>query len=233
MSFRQQLRKRESTSTVHREMPCSRRFLVLHNLGLDNSTCVADVCFNVRNLGGSVVSDCGVTRPAGGTPLPLRCLKYQANALLSVRRNSVGTQPVRKPLPLSVPNIDSVVDVCIDGAEEGSCVVSDAHGSPIEGDPSAWTGMTNDYLIDDGFTAGEPWMCANLSLGGSIQSEFNGSEGIADTYDGDGLAFQKEGTRGLRGQVEGNSNDRSDMPPRRLHLRKYPIGVTTTLSQFS
>ena len=73
-------------------------------------------------------------------------------------------------------------------------MVSDAHGSPIEGDPSAWTGMTNDYLIDDGFTAGEPRMCANLSLGGSIQSEFNGSEGIADTYDGDGLAFQKEGT---------------------------------------
>ena len=29
--------------------------------------------------------------------------------------------------------------------------------------------------------------CTNLSLGGSVGSEFDGSEGIADTYDDDGL----------------------------------------------
>ena len=31
--------------------------------------------------------------------------------------------------------------------------------------------------------------------------------------------------RGLRGQVEGNSVDHSDMPPRRLHLRRYGWAV--------
>ena len=43
-----------------------------------------------------------------------------------------GTQPVCKALPLSAPNIgsESVVAVCIDRAEEVSCVVSDAIGSP-------------------------------------------------------------------------------------------------------
>ena len=41
--------------------------------------------------------------------------------------------------------------------------------------------MTNDSLIDEGLTTGEPQACANLSLGGSIRSV------ITHTYDGGGL----------------------------------------------
>ena len=45
-----------------------------------------------------------------------------------------GTQPVC----VSAPNIDpeSVLDVCIDRAKEGTSVVSGVRGSPVEGDPS-------------------------------------------------------------------------------------------------
>ena len=53
--------------------------------------------------------------------------------------------------------------------------------SPVEGDPSVGTSMTNDSLIDDLLTTDEPQACANLSLGGSIRS------GIAHAYDGGGL----------------------------------------------
>ena len=101
--------------------------------------------------------------------------------------------------------------------------------------------MTNDSLIDDGPTTGEPRMCANLSLGGSIRSEFNGSEGVADTYDGDGLAFQKEGTATCTQGYEAKS--RVTVPTARTcHLDDYTsantvwlflIGVTTTVSQCS
>ena len=73
-------------------------------------------------------------------------------------------------------------------------MVSVAQGPPIEGGQSVWICMTNNSLIDDGFTAGEPRVCADLSLRVSIRSEFDGSESIADTYDSDGLAFQQEGT---------------------------------------
>ena len=65
----------------------------------------------MRNLGGSVVSDCGDTRTASG----------QLGYVLGVG----DTQPM---LFCWSPNIDSVVNVCIDRAEEGSCVVSNAHG---------------------------------------------------------------------------------------------------------
>ena len=41
--------------------------------------------------------------------------------------------------------------------------------SLFEGDPSVWTSVTNDSLIDEGLTTGEPQACANLSLGGSAQ----------------------------------------------------------------
>ena len=55
---------------------------------------------------------------------------------------------------LSAPNIDSesVVDACIDRAEEEVAWFSGARGSPIDGDPSVWTCMTNDSLIDDRLT---------------------------------------------------------------------------------
>ena len=39
-----------------------------HNFGRENPTCVVDMCFSVPNLGGSVVSDGGDTRPGSGTP---------------------------------------------------------------------------------------------------------------------------------------------------------------------
>ena len=85
---------------------------------------------------------------------------------------------------LSAPNIDSesVVDACIDRAEEGSCVVFRCAVSLLlMEDPSVWTCMTNDSLIDDRLTTGEPQACASLSLGCSIRSD------IAHTYDGGGL----------------------------------------------
>ena len=43
------------------------------------------------------------------------------------------------------------------------------------------------------------------------------------SQEGDGLAFQEEG---LQGQVEGFCADHSDMPPRRLHLRRYELAVS-------
>ena len=94
-----------------------------------------------------------------------------------------GTKPVCEPFPLSKPNIDSVsaVNVRIVRAELVSCVVSDAHGPLVEGDPSVWTSTTHDSLIHHGLTTGESQACSNLSLGGSIRS------GIAHPYDVDGL----------------------------------------------
>ena len=75
------------------------------------------------------------------------------------------------------PNIGSrsVVDVCTDRAEEGSCVVSCARGPPIEGDLAVRTCMTNDSLIGDGLPTGEPQACANLGLGGSVWSDRKGT----------------------------------------------------------
>ena len=46
---------------------CGSNESLSHNFGPENSTCVVDICFYVPNLGGSVVSDCGDTRPASGT----------------------------------------------------------------------------------------------------------------------------------------------------------------------
>ena len=164
-----------SRTPVNLKPSCGSSESILHNLGPESSTYVADMCCDVPNLGGSVVSDCGDTRPANGTPGyglgvgdTKKMFSWRSEGTIS------GTQPVCQPLPLSAPDIDleSVVDVCI------SCVVSDARGPPIEGDPSVVTSMTNDSLIDDGLTTGEPQACANLSLGGSIRS------GIAYTYDG-------------------------------------------------
>ena len=70
--------------------------------------------------------------------------------------------------------------------------------SPIVGDPAVWTRTTNDSWMNDGLvTCGQP-ACTNLSLGGSVRSELNGSEGIADTYDDDGLGDKcgKESAQG-------------------------------------
>ena len=129
-----------------------------YNFGLENSTCVVDMCFYVPNLGGSVVSDCGDTRTARCAPGNVLGVG-DTEQTFSCQPDDVvtGTQPACEALPLSAPNIDSefVVDLCIDRAEEGSCLVSGARGSPIERDPSVCTCVTNDSLIDDGLTTGE------------------------------------------------------------------------------
>ena len=47
---------------------CGSNGSLSHNFGRENLKCFVDVCFSVPNLGGSVVSDGGDTRPASGTP---------------------------------------------------------------------------------------------------------------------------------------------------------------------
>ena len=97
------------------------------------------ICFYVPNLGGSVVSDCGDKRPASGTlGYALGVGDTKQKFFCRPEGIMLGTQPVCEPLPLSAPNIDSesVVDVCIDRAEEGSCVVSEAHGFSFRGRPA-------------------------------------------------------------------------------------------------
>ena len=84
-------------------------------------------------------------------------------------------------------------------------------------------------------------MCTSLSFGVSIRSEFDGSEGIADTHDGDGLAFQNEGAATCTKGYEVKS--RITVPTtHRCHFddyistytgRQFPICVTTTLSHCS
>ena len=65
-------------------------------------------------------------------------------------------------------------------------MVSGASGFLFVGDLVVWTCVTNDSWMNDGLTTCEPQACANLSLGGSVRSAFDGSEGIAHTYDGGG-----------------------------------------------
>ena len=60
-------------------------------------------------------------------------------------------------------------------------------GSPIAGDPTVWTRTTNDSWMNDGLVTCAQPACTNQNLGGSVRSEFVGSESIAGTYDEDGL----------------------------------------------
>ena len=175
-----------SCKRVNLKPLCGSNESLSHNFGRENSTCGGYV-FYVPNMGGSVVRDCGDTRPASGTlGYVLGVEDTKQTFFCQPEDMRSGAQPVCEPLPLTAPNIgsESVVDVCSDRAEEGSCLVSGARGPPIEGDPSVWTCKTNDYLIDDWLTTGEPQACANLGLGGSVRSELDGSEGIAPTDEG-------------------------------------------------
>ena len=89
----------------------------------ETPTCVVDTCFSVPNLGGSVVSDGGDTRPATGTPgYVLGVGDTNQTSFCQPEGIMSGAQPVCEPLPPSAPNIDSksVLDVCSDLAEEGS-----------------------------------------------------------------------------------------------------------------
>ena len=115
-----------SCNPVNLKPSCDSSESLSHNFGQENSTCVADMCLYVPNLGGSVVSDCGDTRPGSDTlGFVLGVGDTKQMFFCRSEGTMLGTQPVCEPLPLSAANIDSesVVDVCIDRAEEGSCVV--------------------------------------------------------------------------------------------------------------
>ena len=118
-----------SCTPVNLKPSCDSNESISHNSGPENSTYVAERCRDVPNLDGSVVHDFGDSRPASGTPSYVLGVG-DAKKMFFWRSESTmsGTQPVFEPLPLSAPNIDSesVVDVCMDMAEEVSCVVSDA-----------------------------------------------------------------------------------------------------------
>ena len=94
--------------------------------------------------------------------------------------------------------------------------VSGASGSPIVGDPAVWTCMTNDSWIDDGLPTGEPQACASLSFGGSVRSEFTGSEGMTHTYDGGGLG-DNGGEEGAPGADETHMCVWNDSTFSRIH----------------
>ena len=103
-------------------------------------------------------------------------------------------------------------------------MVSVAQGPPIEGGQSVWICMTNNSLIDDGFTAGEPRVCADLSLQSVFQSDRNSTGSHVEkqyrllrTLMTVMVSLsQQRGYchlyKGLRGHVEDNSTDYSDMP---------------------
>ena len=118
-----------------------------HIFGPENFTCVADVCSYVPNLDDSVVSDCGSTRSCGQAT---RAQPGARRAVYTVSETpskfSLASQMVlcqEHSLSASLchvkaPKVDSEygVDVCIDSADERSCVVSCASGYSIVGDPA-------------------------------------------------------------------------------------------------
>ena len=96
-----------SRNPVNLKPSCGSSESLLHNLGLENSTCVADMCFYVLNLGGSVVSDCGDTRAASGTGHVLEVA--DTKQMLFCRSEGTVGNPT---CPLSAPNIDSPSWMC-------------------------------------------------------------------------------------------------------------------------
>ena len=185
-----------SDNSVNLRPLCHSNESLSHDFELGNSTCAADVCFYKPNLDDSIVSDCDDTHSCTDDAIQLHtrfctpCRKCWANALLYARRYSVAN-----PACLSTfchflhSNIDSesVVKVRSDRTEEGSRTVSGASGSPITGNPAVWTRTTKDSWMHDGLVTCGQLAYTSLSLGGSVQSAFVGSEGIADTDDDDDL----------------------------------------------
>ena len=113
----------------------------LYIFGPGNFACVADVCSKVLNLDNSVVRDCGDTQLQRGEPCTARCALDSVLGVGDIEQTfscqpddvASGTQLVCEPLPCSAPKGDSEygVDVRIDSADEGSCVVSCANGSSL------------------------------------------------------------------------------------------------------
>ena len=102
-------------------------------------------------------------------------------------------------------------------------IMSGARGSPIEGDPSVWTCMTNDYLIDDRLTTGEPQACADLSLGGSIRSD------ITPTNDGGGLGDNGGGESVCGADDMSTRGWNKSTTPKDSQSSCTPLGVLSSL----
>ena len=152
---------------------------------LRNLTCVADVCSYVPNLDNSVVRDCGDMQLGTGDTGTARCAPGyvlgvgDTEQTFSCQPDGVvsGTQPVCELLPCSAQKGDSEYrgDVCINRADERSCMVSCASDCPIVGGPAVWTCMTNDSWTDGSLSTCEPQVCADLSFGSSVASDGDGT----------------------------------------------------------
>ena len=164
---------------------CKSSESLLRIFGPENFTCVADVCSHVPNMDNSVVSDCGDTQLRTGDTCTARCASGyvlgvgDTEQIFSCQPDGVvsGTQPVCEPLPCLAPKVASEhgADVCIDSADERSCVVSSASGYSIVGDLAVWTSTTNGSWTDGGLPTCEPQGCADLSLGSSVVSDCDGT----------------------------------------------------------
>ena len=110
------------------------------------------------------------------------------------------------------------------GAGEGCCLVSGARCSPIDGDASVWTGMTNDCLIDDGLPTGAPQACADVILGCSIRSD------ITHTNEGGGFG-DNGGGESMYGAVETSACGWNESTtPRFTILSRTPRSAVLPLS---
>ena len=161
---------------------CESNESLFHIFEPENFTCVADVCSYVLNLDNSVVGD---TQLQTGDTCTARCAPGcvlgvgDTEQIFSCQPDGVvsGTQPVCELLPCLAPKVDSEygVDVCIDSADERSCVVSSASGYSNAGDLAVWTCMTNGSWTDGGLSTCELQACADLSSGSSVVSDCDGN----------------------------------------------------------
>ena len=121
---------------------------------LENSTCVADVCFINRTWTTllSVIATTRIWAQATRAQPVVRCA-LDSSSEIPNKRSFVCQKVFCEEPSLSVrlchfqqQNMvsESIVDVYIDKTEEGSCMVSGPSGSPIVGDPAIWTRTTHD-----------------------------------------------------------------------------------------
>ena len=128
----------------------------------------------------SMIATKGDASPASGTHCCVLGFGNTQQTFLGLLEGIVpGTRLDCQPLPFSAPNTnsESVVGVCLDITEEGSCMVSGTNGSPVVGGPSVETRTMQDSWMNDGLVAGGPPVCTNLSYSGLVGLELHGSEG--------------------------------------------------------
>ena len=149
---------------------CESNESLLGIFGLENFTCVAEVCSSVPNLDNSIVNDCGDTQlRTSDTCTAARRTVYSVSEIPSKR--SLASQKVL----CQEHSLFCDEDVCIDSADERSCVVPCASGYSIVGDPALRTCMTQGAWTDGGLLTCEPQACADLSLGSSVVSDCDGT----------------------------------------------------------